>query len=192
VLAFTYGFGQNYKLNTRKYSADFTRNKSWSMSYHLLGITSSFIFKKVRWKAKPLLQMSGMTEVYNNYKLGVLSENYFPTKEPLPLVGKSYNYNTHEITNIYQANFYHSTPFIGNIMIGFNFQIIDQLHFALTAGYGLRVMKTKHLNWLEGDNYLENLNAKFVETHFFHAFDFQLSLSYAFDIHKKKPKTKEL
>ncbi|MDD2983801.1 MAG: hypothetical protein PHQ74_10475 [Crocinitomicaceae bacterium] len=159
-------------------------------SSDLLGIDTELrLFEKSAFRLFFNLQL--MSEVYSKYKNGYLElEEYVPVK-------KYYFYPTSSnSTGTVRTNIYRGTPFLSNVLIGCNLQLIESMSLNVSAGYGLKVLRTQEATLLfdksvslsEPKSIILEKQPYFVT---FHMFNVQVGLNYVFSM-KKRSKTEHL
>ncbi|PKR81844.1 hypothetical protein CW751_00455 [Brumimicrobium salinarum] len=156
---------------------------------HLIGASSKYIFREHNKKVRPFLKIAVLSEVYSNYKNGLLVFNeYFPKVEP------SFSYidptpgGEDPAVDYYYSHFYYSTPLVINFLGGVDIKLIKNLNLNIALGYDFRIMKVKYAEWKENDNVYDKLKTIPNENINSHMLDVQLGLTYAFSF-KKKPTT---
>lgn len=153
------------------------------MKGHLLGfvITNRFREKKV---IRPYFSIALSSEIKTNYKNKYLRELEY---DPI-----SFSFVASKIWNT-ELNVYKSTPFIGDLLVGCDFRIYKGFSMNLAFGYSIRVIKVQYekVTFPAGPPsapiYEEKIGQPYSLS--LNYLTFQLGLSYAFDIHKKKQKT---
>ena len=153
------------------------------MKSHLLGfvITNRFREKKI---VRPYFSIALSSEIKTNYKNKYLRELEY---DPI-----SFSFVAFNIWNT-ELNIYKSTPFIGDLLVGCNFRIYNELSINLAFGYSVRVIKAQYarVTFPAGPPstpiYEEKIGRPYSLV--LNYMTIQLGLSYAFDTHKRKPKT---
>lgn len=149
---------------------------------HEFGMRLGFRFHKNK-KFGFLLSLDAKCQVASNYHLAYMGDNYhylFLSESPDSWM--SYNSGSHGSLPghlVYHSNFYVGTPFVGNILTGVDYRIMEGLHINASAGFGVRIMKTKYAEWLEGQNVYKKLETIPEKTHYISTMDFELGVSYA-------------
>ncbi len=163
---------------------------------NFLGISNNLLFLSPKKRFRPLVKINILTEIKSNYKGGFLWDNdrgNLLTLENYNITPSSQKITTSPSPNnpaghYYTSNFYHSTPFVGSLLVGCDIRLVKNLHLNLSLGYGLRVMKTQNTQWINGEDVSQKLKTSPIETHYFHMLDCQFGLNYTFSF-KKKQKT---
>jgi len=93
-----------------------------------------------------------------------------------------------------ELNIYHSTPLIGDLLVGCDFRLYKGLSVNASFGYGLRVLKIQYarVTFPAGQHPLAPVYEEKIGRPYSLVLNYmtiQLGLSYAFDTHKRKPKT---
>lgn len=187
VVAFSYQHENNFEFEKYGYvSPNFT------FKNNLLGVSNNILLLSSKSRFRPLIKINLLTEVKSNYRNGFLWDN---DRQNL-ITLENYNitpsgqeiYSLNPISYYYTSNFYYSTPFIVSLLAGCDIHLIENLHFNIELGYGLRVLKTQNLQWTDGENISHKLKDAPINIHLFHMLDAQIGLSYSFPL-KKKTKT---
>jgi|GEM_PF-1695454 len=135
---------------------------------------------------RPFFSIELSTEIGTNYK-----EKYLDAESYDPVIYFSSLYQSWDI----RINYYKSTPFIGNLLVGCDFRLYKGLSVNAAFGYGLRILKTQYgklyyhpsvqdkpiAETKIGNPYTVGLNYLTL----------QLGLNYAFSFHKKEKKASE-
>lgn len=176
-------FGYQYFVCKQQVSINFSEKVRETMKGNLIGLIISNKFRETK-VVRPFFSIELSTEIGTNYKEKYLgAENYNIDKY---ITTASYIWNKN-------INYYQSTPFIGNLLVGCDFRLYKGLSVNAAFGYGLRILKAQY-----GTLYyypsVQNKPATEIKignpyTLGFNMLTLQLGLSYAFDIHKKKQKT---
>lgn len=158
---------------------------------HFLGATLRYIFKERSKRFRPFIQFSIRSEIGTNYKNGYLmDEEFIPRFNPVIVYHTPpANQKPYDIDYLY-SHFYHSTPFIGSFLFGYNLKVIENLHLNLALGYGFRIMKIKYAEWTENEDVYEKLRTIPTTNNLSQMIDLQLGLTYAFSFKKKSENTK--
>lgn len=151
---------------------------------NLLGISSEFRFFE-KSKVRLFINAQILSEVYSSYKRNYLQENSYR-----PISKYPFSPFTNQTTQSFRTNVYQGTPFIGNVLIGCNAKIVDQLSVNISAGYGVRVLKSQEasLKYVESVSLTEPVSTKLIgRPHHlaFHMLNIELGLNYAFSLQKK-------
>lgn len=163
----------------------FAYQKMYSNKYimrsHFLGMNLIFRLREQK-IIRPYIGVSLLTEINTNYKDRYLSSpNYYPVSLYLPNI-EAFNAD---------INFYKSTPFIGDIMVGCDFRLYKGLSINGSIGYEIRIIKSQYgILHYQANN--PNPTVSIIDNPYklgFNMLTIQFGLSYAFDIHKKQPKT---
>ncbi|MBW7868898.1 MAG: hypothetical protein H3C31_11285 [Brumimicrobium sp.] len=150
-----------------------------------LGMRLGFRFNKNK-KFGFLLSLDVKSQVASNYHLKYMDDNYhnlFLSETPGSWMSlSSGSHGSLPGHFVYHSNFYVGTPFVGNILMGVDYRIMGGLHINVSAGFGVRIMKAKYAEWIEGQNVYEKLEKKLVRTHYISTMDFELGVSYAIPV----------
>ncbi len=160
---------------------------------HFAGVGFEYIFNKDK-RFRPFIGLVTTSEFKTNYKNGYLydvTKGYpISSQESLVYLGFEDGISSYFIT------YYHSTPFIGSIMTGCEWRIINKLYLRLSLVNDLQVLKTRTLLLTKNEaiyygytnhTISKSLKNSPVETTIMNSLGIQLGLSYAFSF-KKKPK----
>jgi hypothetical protein len=156
------------------------------MKNHLLGLNIVNKFRETR-LVQPSFSISFASEVYTNYR-----NKYLDRKDYYAKISSFYMSNSWS-DNI---NIYHSTPFVGDLLVGCDFRIYKGFSANIGIGYGLRIIRVQYANvtFPAGQQPSTPIKEEKLGKPYslpLHYMVIQGGLSYAFDVHKKKPKTKE-
>ena len=176
----TYGYNTDFlsPIEEGKNNPNFPNFKS-----HTLGGSFKYHLLSNQKKVRPYFGLSILSEVATNYRDGMMTRNsFFIIDRPIN------SFTNYYLSNI--SNFYHSTPFLGTLSLGCDFRLSEHVRLNLSAGYALKKMKYKYLEWSDGDDYREMLKSAPVESKMFHFINAQLGLNYTFSIMKSKENTK--
>lgn len=156
--------------------------KPYIMNNHLLGGELNYHVLNESKKISPMLGLTLLTEVASNYG-GKYIRNYGPHNHPRP------NWNNYNNSiSYYDSDYYASTPFVGNIVLGCDFQLIKGLNFNMALGYGVRIMKIRYKKWdADQSEPAGDLSDKYSlkEGKLLHCIDLQIGFNYAFPFKKK-------
>ena len=181
-----YCFNANYGNENHDFFG-FDQSPSFSFKTHNFGIAVKYTFlNSDKYRFRPFAELMGYAPIIDKNKHRFFSESFFATPAPVETLG-SYGSPTYE----FYSNFYESTPFVGSALLGCDFRIVQHLHATVGIGYGIRVMKTKYIEWHEwedevGTTDLEKLlKTAPVTTHIFHLLDVQVGIYYGIGFGKK-------
>ncbi len=174
----------------RAYSQDDV-NSGFIFSSDLLGVDTEFrLFEKSAVSLFFNLQL--MSEVYSKYK-----NRYLEVKEYIP-VEKYYFYPTSSNpTATVQTNIYKGTPILSNILIGCNLQLIESVSLNISAGYGLKMLRTQEATLLFDENVSRSEPKSMILEKqpylvTFHMFNVQVGLNYSFSLHNNQKSKEQL
>ncbi len=145
---------------------------------HLLGLNLEFRFQKEK-RFGFLLSLNGHYQLSANYSLAYMRDNGWFVDKPQSYSYPSSSPGQPHVTR-YLSEFYIGTPFVGNVLTGVDFRVVNGLHINISAGFGVRIMRSKYAEWVEGEDVYELLKSIPIETYFFNTMDFELGLSYTF------------
>lgn len=154
---------------------------TYRMQYHLLGLKFKYRFLNISKKVSPFLEITALTEVGTNYK-----DKYISDWEPdfFPFEDKQYYPSMY---SRYSSRFYVGTTFVSNILMGCDIFLMKGLHLNISAGYGLRVMRTRYANWTGSPIFPKGEIHKIpVTSKNLNMLDLQLGFSYVFSLRSKK------
>ena len=179
------GSYQYFKCRQQLVITPHVKNKH-SLNSHFIGLIITNRFRETK-IVRPFFSIGLLTEISTDYKGKYLdTEDYDPVKYA----------NTYSMSGSTNVNYYQSTPFIGEFLVGCDFRVYKGFSANLAIGHSVRVLKVQYgmlyynpsvkdkpiTETKIGSPYTINLNYMTL----------QLGLSYAFDIHKKKQKTEML
>jgi hypothetical protein len=158
---------------------------------HLIGASLKYIFRERNKKVRPFLKIAVLSEVYSNYKNGLLVFNeYIPKVEP------SFSYidptpaGEDPAVDYYYSHFYYSTPLVSSFLGGVDIKLIKNLDLNIALGYDFRIMKVKYAEWTENEDVYEILRTIPTTNNLSQMIDVQLGLTYTFSFKKKPENTK--
>lgn len=156
--------------------------KKFIMQSHFLGLTITNKFRETK-IVRPFVSLELSTEISTNYKDKYLNApDYYPVPPYLSSI-VAFNAN---------VNYYKSTPFIGNLLVGCDFRLYKELSVNTAFGYGLRILKAQY-GTLYYHPSVQNKPATETKignpyTLGFNMLTLQLGINYTFSF-KKKTKT---
>lgn len=158
-----------------------------SIRSHFVGINLSYRIRESK-IIRPFIGFGIITELITNYKNKFLStEDY----DPQIIFAPNYQSTVAINTNLYQ-----STPLIGSLLLGCNIKIHKELSANISLGYSLKILNSQYaVLYFKHNISNEPILIEKIGQPYSLALNYmtiQLGLSYAFDVHKKKPKTKGL
>jgi len=159
---------------------------------HLIGGSVKYTYGNEQERFRPFVKITGLNEIKTNKYHSFLIYNILTSYPEHTYVTALGSQGNPPYVYDYSSNFYESTPFVGSALLGCDFRIIDHLHATVGIGYGIRVMKTKYLEWHEwedevGTTDLEKLlKTAPVTTHLFHLLDVQVGIYYGISFKKKE------
>lgn len=155
------------------------------LASNLLGIgTGVRFFEKS--KVRLFFNAQILSEIYSKYKGRYLNLKSY---RPDSFLYVDPNLPTYEKSA--KRNIYEGTPLIGDFLVGCNVKIVDELSLNFSVGYGIRILKSQY-TYLYFDTDVSTtvpVSTQHIDKPYnvvFHMLDFQLGLSYAFSLKKKK------
>lgn len=158
--------------------------ETYSVQSHQFGGNITYRVLSAQKRLSPYLELNAYSEVGTNYKDGYLRmDSSSPQSQP-----EAYSYaNSHggPWYTTYYSRFYHSIPFVGNILAGIDVRIINGLHFNVGCGFGYRGMSTRTIEWSKGVELTQEiLHQRPIGTMWFNLIDLKFGLTYAFSTKK--------
>jgi hypothetical protein len=146
---------------------------SFTQKNHFIGADFSYRFQKEK-KNNLFMGLSLLSEVKTNYKNKQYDVYGSPTKKS--------KYDSEY--DIFYARYYYSTPFVGALRLGYDFQVIENLKINVAIENTIRVSHLKTSEWKSNEptgQLLEDLLAKqSKETMIIDAMGFRFGISYYF------------
>lgn len=168
------------------YGVEFVLGEEKYMS-HLVGLGLKFHFLKER-KIGFLLSLNSHYQLSSNYSLAYMREGGYLDDKPDSYVYPSGSHGGPPYLTSYFSRFYISTPFIGNVLAGVTARLFNDFYINFSAGFGIRITKTKYAEWSEFSNFNKYVDLKNVpkDTYNFATIDFELRVIYAIPINRRK------
>lgn len=205
---FTYAYGGVFNYNAANKPDSFHGNfKPYGLDYHLLGGGLKYRFRKEEAFYHPTLKITVLSEVGSSYRgsgleLGYeqnsMGEDYplfSPTDHIYPYYQLSNGKNEKDKLLYYHTYNYISTPLVGSVFLGNEFQLFKGFFLNIELGYMFRAFRYSHNKWLPNES---ESPVEIVETHklketsngktiFIHYFEISLGINYTFSFKKEKP-----
>ncbi|MBW7868712.1 MAG: hypothetical protein H3C31_10340 [Brumimicrobium sp.] len=161
------------------YQIETITSNAFQYNNHMLGLSVQSRFFNQR-KFGLLISINGYGNIKTNYFLEFLDlDSYIAGHKPTPYIYGVGSHGGPPYITRYYSNFYINAPFVGNLLFGVDYKVFDGFHINLSAGFGMRIMKTKYAEWNKGDDYYKKLETIPVRTHYLSTMDFELGVSYA-------------
>lgn len=161
---------------------------SFIFASHLAGIGAEYRSNKDK-RFAFVLGFSALTEVKSNFRNGYLKDGIpsLPSKKFI----ESHTYEN-SIEFYYSNDFYHSTPFSGNIWLGCDFRIIQGLNINISLVNNTQIIKMRHLDWdipdFDDQTVNDAINKQPIKTVVLDQNGLRFSLSYTVPLKKKESK----
>ena len=164
--------------------------KKYEFHNHLLGIAIEYnLFSEAK-RFRPYIHCSLQTEIYPSYKDRYINKYFlYPfNSSAYPFLGWITSGHNFPGIEVYGSKFYQNTPIMFGISAGYSMRIFNGFQLNASFGYNLTRWNLKYVRWMNATELAEKLPKAPILHYSLHSMAFQLGLSYAFDIHKKKQK----
>lgn len=182
-----YEYGGNWKTTDN----NMQEVSMYTLDYHLIGGGIKYRILNQSKFYSPTIHISALTEIASNYRGGYLkSRGYFPNEREYSFEPNNTVQIGGDSPNKKYTYYYVSTPFLGSVLIGNEFRVLEGLFVNLGIGMSMRATKVRYKEWYSSEpEPSPNLSKthSFDNVNWFKTFDLNLGINYTFPFKSKKP-----